>query len=148
MGDLTEHFSAWEFACRCGCGFGTHPGDIPEVLLTHLETQRRIVNRVMSIRSGARCPAYNASPAVGGVDDSAHTRSAAVDLAVSGGVDRIQLILTHVLARFVERGLLTLEEARNIHRTELAHMGGLGVANSFLHEDLDIVKPRPAAWTY
>ena len=144
---LSPNFSAGEFACRDGCGFGTRPGDVSEELLRHLEAMRFLADRPLYVVSGARCLAHNA--AVGGVPNSAHTRATAADLAVSGGRDRIELILAHLLAIGTQTALINPTFARELYRAILELERGLGVAKGFVHVDVDQeLEPRPGAWSY
>ena len=120
---LSEHFDSSEFACRCGCGYGTRPGDVSSELIDLLERMRE-EHGPIHITSGCRCTVYNAQ--CGGVANSAHTRGTAADLRVQGGTERRKLL-------------------------DLAVMNwasGIGVANSFIHVDVDSTLPRPMAWTY
>ena len=124
MGDLSEHFSASEFACSCGCGYGTHPGDVFTELLDLLERMREEYGRAIHINSGCRCAAHNA--AVGGVQNSAHTRGTATDIRVTSGANRRKLMDLAVMN----------------------YASGIGVARTFLHVDVDYVLIRPSAWSY
>ena len=146
MGDISENLSTWEVACRDGCGLGSRPEDLAVAIVNRFELVRYIVGRAIYINSGLRCPRWN--EAQGGVENSAHTRGTALDLAVGGGIARIQFVVADVLARAVELGELTKEEARELYRRILAGIGGLGVATSFVHVDTDTEKPRPSAWSY
>lgn len=77
---LSPHFSTEEFACRCGCGFGTHSGDVSVDLLRRLETMRADPDvGPMMLNSGCRCVKHNAE--VGGAPTSAHTCGEAADIA-------------------------------------------------------------------
>ncbi|MCK7229176.1 D-Ala-D-Ala carboxypeptidase family metallohydrolase [Enterobacter asburiae] len=78
MGDLSEHFSRHEFACRCGCGFD----DISSDLIAVLETARDWFAAPIHINCGCRCAAHNAR--VGGVPDSQHQKGTAADITLSG----------------------------------------------------------------
>ena len=78
MGDLSTHFSRKEFACQCGCGFNT----VDSLLLEALESIREHFDSPITITSGCRCLTHNA--AVGGVEDSQHTKGRASDIQVSG----------------------------------------------------------------
>jgi len=123
MSKLSEHFDSSEFACKCGCGFGTHPGDVSSELIDLLERMRE-EHGPIHITSGCRCKPYNSS--VGGVSNSAHTRGTAADIRVEGGLERRKLL-------------------------DLAVMNwasGIGVAKTFIHVDVDSELPRPMAWTY
>ena len=74
MGDLTPHFSAWEFKCpHCGYLVGPAPK-----LLDCLERLRREVGRPLTIVSGCRCVAYNRR--VGGHPRSQHLHGRAADI--------------------------------------------------------------------
>jgi uncharacterized protein YcbK (DUF882 family) len=124
MGDLSAHFSTSEFACKCGCGFGTRRGDVSPELLHLLEQIRSEYGRPLVVTSGCRCPTYN--EAVGGVKSSAHMRGKAADISVSGGANRRKLV-------------------------DLAVMNfasGIGVAKTFVHLDVDHDLPRPSLWSY
>ena len=120
---LSEHFVSTEFACHCGCGYGTRPNDVSTELIDLLERMRE-EHGPIHITSGCRCKVYNLH--CGGVENSAHTRGTAADLRVQGGTERRKLL-------------------------DLAVMNwasGIGVANSFIHVDMDSTLPRPMAWTY
>ncbi|KKN79006.1 hypothetical protein LCGC14_0344820 [marine sediment metagenome] len=127
MGDLSDHFDTSEFACSCGCGYGTRPGDVSSELLNLLERMREEYGPI-HIKSGNRCATYNASPVVRGVVNSAHTIGQAADLHISGGKDRRKMLDLAVLC----------------------WASGIGVAKSFIHIDVseDGVLPRPGAWSY
>lgn len=74
MGDLSRHFSRWEFDCpHCG-----QLGTIDPVLLIVLERLRAKLGRPLVIVSGFRCPEYNAR--VGGISTSQHLYGRAADL--------------------------------------------------------------------
>ena len=79
MGDITAHFSAYEFKCSCGCGGnGTSKALVEkfEKIYEYLAGTERGVKSV-NITSGYRCPKH--SVAVGGSADDAHTRGIAAD---------------------------------------------------------------------
>lgn len=78
MGDLSEHFSRHEFACKCGCGFATVDLELIDVL----EDLRSHFDGKVKINSGCRCPAHNRS--IGRSYDSEHTRGTAADVVVDG----------------------------------------------------------------
>lgn len=73
MGDLSPHFSRWEFACR-HCG----RAEVDQHLVDHLEVLRVLKGGPLRIVSGFRCPAHNAS--VGGARASRHLRGDAADI--------------------------------------------------------------------
>jgi len=76
MGDLSQHFSRHEFACKCGCGFDTVDVD----LIAPLEYVRQRSGEPITITSGCRCETYNKQ--VGGSPRSQHTKGRAVDIQV------------------------------------------------------------------
>ncbi len=74
MGDLSTHFSAWEFRCLDGT---TH--EIDAELIDRLERLRSVAGgRPLRIVSGYRSPAYNR--AVGGAPNSQHMFGRAADI--------------------------------------------------------------------
>lgn len=78
MTQLTRHFAAHEFRCRCG---KCDPVEIDLALLVILEAVREAFGRPVHINSGHRCAAHNR--AVGGSPDSQHIRGTAADIVVS-----------------------------------------------------------------
>lgn len=78
MGDLSEHFSREEMACKCGCGLDT----VDAELLSLLEKIRAHFDRPITINSGCRCEAHNR--AVGGSKNSQHLIGRAADIVVEG----------------------------------------------------------------
>ena len=143
---ISPHLTTGEIACKCGCGYGLDPADVPDRLPIRFEGIRSLVNRPLWITSGARCEEHN--EAEGGKENSAHLRILALDLAVSGGRDRIELIVADILAAAVEADALEQTDAEYLYREILAAVRGLGVARGFIHTDIDDDLPRPAAWSY
>ncbi|MGY6214964.1 D-Ala-D-Ala carboxypeptidase family metallohydrolase [Methylolobus aquaticus] len=86
MGDLSVHFSKAEFACHCGCGFGTRPGDVSPRLLVLLEQIRQQFDAPVTVVSGCRCQRHNRN--VGGAAASQHLRGTAADIKVQGVTPR------------------------------------------------------------
>lgn len=82
--DISAHFSAREFACRCG---GTLPGcektKVLRSLVQSLEVYRTIVGPLLIV-SGYRCPQHNAR--VGGASNSQHLYGAAADVPAARSV--------------------------------------------------------------
>lgn len=110
MGDLSEHFSMREFACKC-CGVSRVDPD----LLMGLEELRRIAGAPIVINDGFRCGKHNA--AVGGVGHSEHTQARAADFEIPG----LTLAEMYALAERVP-------QFRN---------GGIGIYDQrFLHVDV------------
>jgi hypothetical protein len=143
---LSPHLTTGEIACKCGCGFGLDPADVSPDLPIRFELIRSLAKRPLWIASGARCEEHNEEE--GGVENSAHTRISALDIGVSGGRDRIELIVAIVLAAALEADALDQADAEYLYTEILARIRGLGIARGFIHTDIDLVLPRPAAWTY
>lgn len=120
--NYSKHFRREEFACHCGCGYGTREMDL--LLIALLESLREKMGRPLTITSGGRCEYHN--HAVGGVPNSAHTRGTAVDVAVYGGEDRWKLVKVALSTG----------------------IPGVGIAHGFVHLDVDEILPRPALWLY
>lgn len=113
MGDLSEHFSKAEFACKCGCGFDAVSRELVDIL----EASRQKTGLPYHINAGCRCPAHNA--AVGGKPNSAHLRGLAADIACTDSHVRYALL----------RDLLT-----RFRRVE--------IGNTWLHVDVDGTLPQ------
>lgn len=82
MGDLSAHFSAAEFRCRCGrpeCQARVLPSP---ALIEALERLRARVGMPIRITSGLRCTEHNAR--CGGAPRSFHMQGLAADLMVDG----------------------------------------------------------------
>lgn len=76
--DLSAHFSAWEFACKCGGRYGDCRRVWPaRELIRALEAYRTKVGAFTPV-STCRCDRHNA--AVGGYDRSQHRHGYAADL--------------------------------------------------------------------
>ena len=74
MGDLSPHFSRWEFRCGDGCGLSQPDAN----LVMALERLRGIVRRPLPIVSGHRCVRWNRK--VGGIPASMHLVGRAADI--------------------------------------------------------------------
>ncbi len=66
----SEYFQQSEFACKCGCGFGTKEADIAADLVHALHVLRVKFGVPIIIDSAARCTKHNTD--VGGKPKSAH----------------------------------------------------------------------------
>jgi len=133
MGDLSDHFSSSEFACQCGCGYGTNPGDVSPDLIQLLEEMRLYLQRPIMIRSGCRCRYHNG--VVGGVAHSRHVTGEAADIGVIGGEERHNMIFAATI----------------INYRHFPGAQGIGIAKTFIHVDVHMGSddcPRPAAWSY
>lgn len=116
---LTPHFSLAEFRCPC-CGL-IHRGSALHVC-EMLELMRTLIGPI-HILSGTRCQAYN--EAEGGVRDSAHLESMAVDVRVACDAARFMMVRTAMDCGFRR----------------------IGVAKSSLHLDTRETTV-PLMWTY
>ena len=98
MGDLSQHFSRKEFACRC-CG----RLELDSRLVEGLEALRALAGVPVVINAGYRCPRHNQE--VGGVPDSEHTRGLAADIRLPGlSLQRIYDLAAQV-PQFAEGGI-------------------------------------------
>jgi hypothetical protein len=89
VGDLSKHFSASEFACKCALR-RLKPADgycggkvwVAPELVRKLEDLRAAIGKPILITSGCRCERYNRY--VGGARSSQHVLGAAADITVQG----------------------------------------------------------------
>lgn len=73
---ISEHFNAFEFKCKCG---GNHDFHVSEELVQKLENLRAVLNcSKINISSGYRCIAHD--KAVGGSGTGQHTKGNAADI--------------------------------------------------------------------
>lgn len=114
-----RNFKESEFACKCGCGYNV----INPQLVMALDMARKEAKVPFTISSGCRCKNHNAT--VGGVDDSAHVRGHAADIAVRGSAHRMAVL--RALLRYFDR---------------------IGVDKNFIHVDNDPDKPASVLWVY
>ena len=118
MGDLSEHFSKKEFACKCGCGFA----DPDPELVSKLERLRELCgNKPLHINSACRCEKHN--KAVGGSPKSQHLLGKAADV----------------------RKLLGMSIDEMARKAEQAGFTGIGRYDSFIHVD---VREQRSRWDY
>ena len=89
MGDLTEHFSRWEFKCKC-CG----ADDINLDLVNKLETAREKAETRFTITSGFRCKKYNDVLVEQGkaAEWSEHPEGGASDIFILNGETRFKIL--------------------------------------------------------
>ncbi len=128
MGNISEHFSDYEFACPC-----CEEVKVSERFLVKLDKLRELLGKPIHVTSGCRCTKHNAdlrSRGYHSVDGSAHTISErqeceAADLECSSSTYRRELLI-------------------------LAHsiFNRVGVAKSFIHVDDDADKDQNVTWTY
>ena len=114
MGNLSEHFSGWEFWCRCGCGFEA----VESRLVDSLEILRMgLGGPRIDVNSGCRCGSHNAE--IGGADSSQHLIGRAADI-----------VSPHLSSR--EIGLV----ARALALTgSLAGLRGIKIYEGWVHVD-------------
>lgn len=121
MGDLTKNFSWSEFECKCGL-CGEYSMDIQFV--NRLQRMREAYGRGITISSGFRCKLHN--ELIGGVSTSSHLKGVAADISYAGSRDRHDLILAALEAGFSR----------------------IGIAESYIHVDLDTSKSQRVIWLY
>ena len=130
MGDISEHFSRWEFACHCAedCGFAA----VDVGLLKILEAVRNHYNIPVIINSGCRCLNFNRS--IGSEDNSQHVRGLAADITIKN-------IDPEDTAFWAEQNYLTGWGGIGIYKNVTSHVTG-NVIN-FVHID---VRKTMARW--
>lgn len=95
MGDLSKHFSRYEFACRCGCGFNT----VDTELITILADLRIHFKQPITVNSGARCENYNML--IGGESSSQHLLGRAADITIKDTPPRV--VQFYLLEKYTDR---------------------------------------------
>jgi uncharacterized protein YcbK (DUF882 family) len=123
--DFAPHFSEEEFTCQCGCG----TNNVNRPFLERLERGRIRAERAFPIVSGCRCQQHNEDE--GGVDSSSHLAGLeeecyAADIGVRGSRGR-GIILPALVGVGFNR---------------------FGIANSFVHVDIDPELPPNMVWLY
>jgi uncharacterized protein YcbK (DUF882 family) len=128
VGDLSEHFDRWEFACK-GIGCCGRSAPINDRLIEDLEELIKIVDlngggehHAMRINSGFRCLTHNRM--IGSDDRSFHTLGMAADITVEGFCPERVAKMALGVYDFVD--------------------GGIGIYPGFVH--LDIRKTGKARW--
>jgi len=119
MGDLSEHFSKSEFACKCGCGFDA----VSPAFIKRLEQVRTLYGKPIKVHSGCRCKKHNEEE--GGKDDSSHLYGEAGDLDTPNSTERYELLQFCLL-----------------------YFNRVGVGKTFIHVDIDKAKPQDVCWVY
>lgn len=123
MGEkISPNFTREEMACNCGCG----EDEMQPEFVQRLQATRTILGEPMTMTSARRCLTYNASPAVGGVDSSAHVDGWAGDVSAVTSTYRKALIAAALRAGF----------------------NRIGVAKTFVHLDCDPSKAPNVMWIY
>ena len=122
MGDLSEHFSRHEFACKGqACCGGAAP--IDSRLIAALEAFRTQLGHPVHITSGFRCHTHNRS--IGSHDFSQHPKGYAADIAKIPGIS------IHEMAAIAEG----IDDFK---------CGGIGQYPTFLH--VDVRRETPMRW--
>lgn len=116
------YFKKSEFECPCGCGMGYD--DMSLDLLEKIDNARRIAGVSFILNSAVRCPIHNKG--VGGSPTSSHLTGDAVDIACPFSGQRFRII----------QGLLKAGFTR------------IGIAEDFIHADIDKNKPQEVLWVY
>lgn len=114
------YFKLSEFECKCGCkSANVHPD-----LMTQLEVARKQASVPFVINSGFRCEEHN--KAAGGSKSSSHLKGLACDIDVPNSTFRYLIVKALMFAGFTR----------------------LGIADTFIHVDIDQSKPKNVVWTY
>lgn len=138
MGDISQHFSSWEFACKCrlvggrkSAGYCEGETRAAPELLEVLEKLRHDLTvdtghevRV-EITSGYRCPAYNRK--VGGAKASQHCEGIAADIKV----------------RYANKLQVDPDDVATYLENTYPDRYGIGRYESWTHID---VRPNKARW--
>lgn len=120
MTQLSKHFKAKEFACKCGCGLGLEDGDVSNELVDVLEDAREHFDKPVVINSGVRCEVHNRR--VGGAVASQHLFGTAADIRIAG-------VLPKEVANYLD--------------SKYPNKYGIGRYGNFTHID---VRPNKARW--
>ena len=104
---IRTHFTDREMDCGCGCQKTVAPE-----LLVRLEALRALIEKSLTITSGARCEKHNR--AIGGATHSWHLNGLAVDIACTDSKLRIDIL-------------------RNAGKLGF---NGIGIAKTFIHLEL------------
>lgn len=118
MGDLSKHFSRWEF--RSGDGDERY-ATVDSQLLDIIQAVRDYYRRTVTITSGHRSPSHNRK--VGGATKSWHLVGRAADIRV--------------------RGIRPQKVAEYIRRDHMPDFGGVGIYDDFVHLD---TRPTRVDW--
>ena len=115
----TKHFKAKEFLCRC-CG----EEKMVQSFVDMLELARDAAGIPFKVVSGYRCLNHNRK--IGSKDTSAHIKGLAADIRANTLSDRFIIIKACMEAGFCR----------------------FGIAQTYIHVDLDGSKPKSCIWLY
>ena len=124
----SKYFSAKEFACKCGCGFGSKDEQIASDLIHGMHMLRMKIGLSFSITSGGRCLKHNT--AVAGGARSTH---------LPGGVGGpcTPEYTGQVRAADVDTSAWSMEHRATALSLALAMGMRVGIATTFLHFDVE-----------
>lgn len=108
-----KYFKIDDFKCKCGCGLN----NISEELLEKLDNAREDAGIPFVINSACRCEKHNKRE--GGAISSKHLTGMAVDIKTTTSIDRYKIVKSLIKNGFV----------------------GIGIANTFVHADIDRTSP-------
>jgi len=114
------YFSEKEFSCKCGCGLNNSTEELRE----RLDNARASAGISFVLSSACRCMSHNKT--IGGSETSSHMLGVAVDIKCSNSTDRMTIV----------EALLT------------SGFNRIGIADRFIHADVDEEKPQNLMWTY
>jgi uncharacterized protein YcbK (DUF882 family) len=120
---LHTNFMAYDFRCAC-CGYALINLDMV-IVAQHV---RNLVNRVVLVNSGWRCPRHNDE--IGGADYSTHIRGDAADLTWSNA----------------KKDLVNPEFRALIRK--IPGLKGIGWGKTFLHIDVWEERKGLIEWSY
>lgn len=115
-----KYFKQEEFTCKCGCG----GCDISQNLVNKLNTVREILGKPIKINSGFRCEDHNRK--IGGSATSSHLRGLAVDIRANESSYRHELLKVLYFVGF----------------------NRIGIDETFIHVDIDDLKPQKVTFLY
>lgn len=122
---MTRDFEAYEFTCKCGCGYN----DIKIKLVNVLQVLRNRLGLVIKIASGCRCAAHNKNE--GGSATSSHLDGWAVDIVIPNSA-------------YAYKIMQAIFELRVFTRIGFGKMG----KDTVLHLDIDPHKSTEVFWGY
>jgi uncharacterized protein YcbK (DUF882 family) len=114
-----KYFTLDEFVCN-----HCHEGGVSDVVAAMLDEARREAGVAFHLTSAYRCVVHNEN--VGGVKNSSHVFGLAVDISTPNNHIRARVLIGLIKAGFTR----------------------IGIANTFIHVDIDGTKPPISCWLY